>query len=159
MRRFAAAFAATLLAVALGAPAPASAENIASIKNSATCLIACNRINLDVYKDDRVPGVACWLSRAVNGSWNPLSDDPSDSIIACRQVGPIKVDLKELKKHDGEEAFSQKTSIIFKSLTAYRYVDLPNNSIVYLLISGKLTDGSPKNSNSPVPVMPWPEAK
>lgn len=142
-------------------PSLALAERVATVDTESLCL-QCNRIALDVYRDERVSGVACWMSRGVIGSWNPLTDDASDATIACRQTGPIKVDgkpvdLKELKKKDGESVFSQKTSIFWKSLTAKRYVDLDNNSIVYLLVPGDLSKGSTKNSNSPVPVMPWPE--
>jgi CreA protein len=137
--------------------APALAERIGAINTATVCLAFCNKIVLDSVKDEHVPGVACWISRAVTGSMNPLSDDPSDASISCRQVGPISADLKALKARDGEQVFAQRTSLIWKSLTAYRYVDLENKTIIYMLISGKLTDGSPKNSNSPVPVMPWSE--
>ena len=141
-----------------------AAEKIATVATESFCM-QCNRIDLNVYTDARVKGVACWMSRGVRGSWNFMAEDSSDATIACRQTGRIvdrqtdqPIDLKELKKFDGEDVFSQKTSMFWKSLSAKRYVDETNNSIVYLLVPGDLTKGSTKNSNSPVPVMPWPEA-
>jgi CreA protein len=58
---------------------------------------------------------------------------------------------------DNEEAFSEKTSIFFKKTRIYRIPDRKRNTLVYLAISAKLIDGSPANSISAVPIMPWPK--
>ena len=37
-----------------------------------------------------------------------------------------------------------------------RFLDQKRNTLIYLAYSDKLVDGSPKNSISAVPIMPWP---
>ena len=76
----------------------------------------------------------------------------ADAAIACRQVGPItlKGDLK-----DGEDVFKESRSWLFKKLQVVRFYDKPNNTLVYLSYSDKVVEGSPKNSISTVPIMPW----
>ncbi|MBF0125560.1 MAG: CreA family protein, partial [Magnetococcales bacterium] len=69
-----------------------------------------------------------------------------------RQIGAIKF-LSELK--DGEDVFSKSTSILFKKMHVVRFFDRKRNVLVYLVYSDKLIDGSPKNSISSVPIMPW----
>ena len=45
---------------------------------------------------------------------------------------------------------------LFKRLRVVRFLDQKRNTLVYLAYSDKLIDGSPKNSVSSVPIMPWP---
>ena len=82
-----------------------------------------------------------------------LAEDPSRFSIACRQIGPIAIDLATLI--DGEEVYSARTSIFFKRTHVYRVLDKKRNTLVYLAISDKLIEGSPQNAISTVPVMPW----
>jgi CreA protein len=84
-----------------------------------------------------------------------LNEDPSNFSVSCRQMGPITIDLKTLPEH--EEAFTEKTSIFFKKTRIYRIPDISRNALVYLAISAKLIEGSPANSVSAVPIMPWPK--
>ena len=73
--------------------------------------------------------------------------------IACRQVGPITIDPSKLPEE--EEVYSSKTSILFKRTHVYRVYDQKRNTLVYLAISDKIIEGSPFNSISSVPIMPW----
>ena len=82
-----------------------------------------------------------------------LAEDPSRFSIACRQVGAISTDISKLP--DEEEVYSEKTSIFFKKTHVYRVLDKKRNTLVYLAISDKIIDGSPQNSISTVPIMPW----
>ena len=50
---------------------------------------------------------------------------------------------------------SARTSNFFKRTHVYRLLDKTRNTLVYLAVSDKLIDGSPQNSISTVPVMPW----
>ena len=56
---------------------------------------------------------------------------------------------------DGEQVYSARTSIFFKRTHVYRMLDKKRNTLVYLAISDKLIEGSPQNSISTVPIMPW----
>ena len=76
----------------------------------------------------------------------------SQASLACRQVGPIKF---KRKLAQGDEAFSQRRSLIFKKMQIVRGCDAKRNVLVYMVYSDKLIEGSPKNSTSTVPIMPW----
>jgi CreA protein len=115
-----------------------------------------DRVCISAFDDPKVPGVACHVSQARTGGLTGtigLAEDPSRFSIACRQVGPIAVDLATLT--DGEQVYSARTSIFFKRTHVYRTVDKKRNTLVYLAISDKLIEGSPQNAISTVPVMPW----
>ncbi|MBV8769238.1 MAG: CreA family protein, partial [Hyphomicrobiales bacterium] len=70
----------------------------------------------------------------------------------CRQVGPIS--FKE-KFAQGDVVFQQSRSLLFKKVQIVRGCDEKRNVLVYLIYSDKLVEGSPKNSTSSVPIMPW----
>jgi len=44
---------------------------------------------------------------------------------------------------------------VFKKLHVVRFLDKKRNVFVYLAYSDRLIDGSPQNSISTVPIMPW----
>jgi CreA protein len=51
--------------------------------------------------------------------------------------------------------FSERRSLIFKSMRIVRGCDSKRNTLVYLVYSDRPIEGSPKNSTSSVPLMPW----
>ena len=53
------------------------------------------------------------------------------------------------------KVFSERRSVIFKTLQVVRFCDRKRNTLVYLVYSTKVIEGSPKNSISTVPMMPW----
>jgi CreA protein len=119
-----------------------------------------DRVCISAFDDPKVPGVACHVSQARTGGISGtigLAEDPSRFSIACRQVGPITVDLATLI--DQEEVYSARTSIFFKRTHVYRVLDKKRNTLVYLAISDKLIEGSPQNAISTVPIMPWGAAR
>jgi len=115
-----------------------------------------DKICVSAFDDPKVPGVTCHLSHARTGGFKGtigVAEDRSRFSIACRQVGPIAVDLATLPKE--EEAFSERTSLFFKETRVVRLVDRARRTLVYLAYSTKVVEGSPFNSLSSVPVMPW----
>jgi CreA protein len=82
-----------------------------------------------------------------------VAEDTSDASIACRQIGPIKIngDIK-----DGERVFDERRSLVFKTLQVVRFFDRQRNVLVYVAYSNRVIEGSPKNSISSVPIMAWP---
>lgn len=105
--------------------------------------------------DPVVDGVACWYTLPSKGGLSGalgLATEVSDVSLACRQDGPIK--FKD-KFAQGEEVFSQRRSLFFKHMQIVRGCDARRNVLVYMVYTDKLVDGSPKNSTSAVPVMPW----
>ena len=76
-----------------------------------------------------------------------LAEDTSDASVACRQTGPLTF-LKAIKAE--EEIWNESTSILFKKIRIVRFYDTVSNSLVYLVYSDKLIEGSPKNSISAI---------
>jgi CreA protein len=142
--------------LALLACGAARAEEVGCVSTTFRGLGLLNdKICIDSFRDPKVEGVVCHVSRARTGGMKGavgLAEDPSDASIACRQVGPITVSDRI---SDGEDVFRESRSWLFKKLQVVRFYDKPNNTRVYLSYSDKLIDGSPKNGISTVPIMPW----
>jgi CreA protein len=81
-----------------------------------------------------------------------LAEEVSDISLACRQVGPVR--FKE-KFEQGDVVFTERRSLIFKRMRIVRGCDAKRNTLVYLVYSDRPIEGSPKNSTSSVPIMPW----
>jgi CreA protein len=150
------ALAALVFAIVSASPGPAWADDLPCVSTTFRFLGANDRVCVSAFDDPKVPGVACHISQArtggVKGSFG-LAEDPSRFSIACRQVGPISVDVASLP---GEESvYSAHTSVFFKHTHVYRIVDKQRNTLVYLAISDKIIEGSPQNAISTVPIMPW----
>ena len=142
-------------AAGAGLGMPGQAEEIGSVDTKFKLLGPDHKIVIEAFDDPKVKGVACHLSRAKTGGLKGLvglAEDTSDASIACRQIGPIEF-LDELE--DGERVFSERRSLIFKKLQVVRFFDKKRNTLIYLVYSDKLIEGSPKNSISTVPIMPW----
>ena len=135
---------------------PARSDDLACLSTTFRFLGANDKVCVSAFDDPKVPGVACHISQArtggVKGSLG-LAEDPSRFSIACRQVGPITVDIAKLPAE--EAAYSEPTSIFFKHTQVFRIVDKRRNTLVYIALSDKIVEGSPQNSISTVPIMPW----
>jgi CreA protein len=135
----------------------ALATDLDCISTTFNALSPNDKVCVSVFEDPQVPGVVCHISQARKGGWGQplgLNEDPSNFSIACRQIGPVDVDLSKLSDTT-EEVFSQKTSIFFKTTRIYRMVDKPHNTLVYVAISTKIVNGSPANAISTVPIVQW----
>ncbi len=139
----------------------AMSEQIGSVDTRFQWLGPDDKIVIEAFDDPDVPGVTCYLSRAKTGGMSGavgLAEDSSDASLACRQVGPIELSA-EIRSgdQDGERVFRKRTSILFKTLQVVRFYDPERNTLVYLTYSDRVVEGSPKNSVTAVPVLPWPE--
>jgi CreA protein len=105
--------------------------------------------------DPEVDGVACHFTVPEKGGlkgWLGVAEEVSDISLACRQIAPIRFKKKFAQ---GEDVFRTRRSLFFKKMQIVRGCDTKRNVLVYMVYSDKLIDGSPKNSTSSVPVMPW----
>jgi CreA protein len=105
--------------------------------------------------DPEVEGVACHFTVPERGGfkgWLGLAEEVSDISLACRQIGPIRF---KAKFEQGEDVFRTRRSLFFKKMQIVRGCDVKRNVLVYMVYSDRLIDGSPKNSTSSVPIMPW----
>ncbi len=144
-----------ILFVAIFLTSSLSAEEIGRVDTAFKLLGANHSIVIEAFDDPIVEGVACHLSRAKTGGIKGslgLAEDRSDASIACRQVGPVKFKSK-LKQ--GDRVFTKRTSLIFKSMQVVRFYDSKRNTLIYLVYSDRVIEGSPKNSISTVPILPW----
>ena len=108
--------------------------------------------------DPEVEGVACHFTVPEKGGfkgWLGLAEEVSDISLACRQVGPIK--FKD-RLEQGDDMFRKRRSLFFKKMQIVRGCDTKRNVLVYMVYSDRLIEGSPKNSTSTVPIMPWGSA-
>ncbi len=130
----------------------AGAEVIGDVSTTFKLLSPNDKVVVEVFDDPEVAGVSCYLSHAKTGGYKGamgLAEDTSDAAVACRQVGPIG--FKE-KIDQQDEVFNTRSSFLFKHVRVVRMVDVKRNTLVYLVYSDKLIDGSPKNSVTAVPV-------
>lgn len=115
-----------------------------------------NDIIIEAIADPKVDGVTCHVAyferglidRLQKGSW---FEDPSNSSIACRQTGPITIRNID-KDEDGEKVFSQRQSLIWKSVRVTRVYDQSTNTLIYVAHANQVQDGSAKMSISTVPL-------
>jgi CreA protein len=105
--------------------------------------------------DPVVDGVACHFTVPEKGGfkgWIGVAEEVSDISLACRQVGPIKF---KAKFEQGDDVFRRRRSLLFKKMQIVRGCDAKRNVLVYMVYSDRIIEGSPKNSTSTVPIMPW----
>ena len=146
---------ALVFCVLVGATNMAIANDIGCLDTTFKLLSPNDSVCVSAFEDPKVSGVTCHISQARKGGWGSvvgLTEDPSRFSIACRQTGPIT--LPE-KLPNQENVFSEKTSIFFKNTKVIRMFDKQHNTLIYLAVSKKLVEGSPENSISTVPIIPW----
>ncbi len=115
-----------------------------------------NDLIIEALDDPKVKGVTCHITyfergiidRLQKGNW---FEDPSNSSISCRQTGPIEVGDID-RGDEGEEVFSQRRSIIFKSIRVKRIFDESHQTLIYISHARDVQNGSAKMSMSTVPL-------
>jgi CreA protein len=144
--------AATLLALAAPLAPRAGAEEIGQIGVDWVG----NDIVVEAITDPKVQGVTCHLAyferslydRVTQGNW---FEDPSWSAVDCTQTGPIT--LGDIDTGGGGEVvFSERQSLILKTIEISRLYDAQNHALVYLAHASEITEGSGKMSISVVPL-------
>lgn len=145
-----------MLALA-GASGPAAAQEDLIFKKSTVWKMLTPDDKLAVYgvDDPVVEGVACHYTVPEKGGVSGMfgvAEEVSDVSLACRQIGPIR--FKE-KASQGDVVFRERRSLIWKKMQIVRGCDAKRNVLIYMVYTDKLIDGSPQNSTSSVPIMPW----
>jgi CreA protein len=148
MRRTIAVLLLSLIAV------PALADEVGSVGYRFKWVGPNDKIAIEAFDDPDVPGVTCYIARARTGGIKGalgLAEDPAQASISCRQTGTI--DQSKLGKlRNGDEVFSERASLIFKTTQVVRFWDAKRRTLVYLSYTDRIIDGSPQNSVSVVPV-------
>ena len=113
------------------------------------------KLSTYVIDDPAVEGVSCYFTVPEIGGWKGwagFAEERSETSLACRQVGPVAIKSKFAQ---GAEIYRQRRSLFFKKMQIVRGCDPKRNVLVYLAYTDKLIEGSPQNSTSTVPLMPW----
>ena len=145
-----------LVLAILAAPAAAQEPNLIFKKSTVWKFLTPDH-KLATYgiDDPLVDGVACHFTVPEKGGISGMfgvAEETSDVSLACRQVGPITF----TERFDqGDEMFRERRSVFFKRMRIVRGCDKERNVLVYVVYTDKLIEGSPKNSTSTVPIMPW----
>lgn len=119
-----------------------------------------NDIIIEAFDDPKVEGVTCHVAyferglidRLQNGNW---FEDPSNSSISCRQTGIIvlgDIDLSD----EGESVFSERRSVIWKTLSVERIFDAKSQTLIYISHAREVQNGSAKMSVSTIPLFQNP---
>ncbi|KRE08455.1 hypothetical protein ASE61_02355 [Bosea sp. Root670] len=146
-----------MLLLGLACAGPAMAQEDLIFRKSTVWKMLTPNDKLAVYgvDDPIVEGVACHYTVPEKGGVSGMfgvAEEVSEVSLACRQVGPIK--FKE-KAEQGDVVFRERRSLVWKKMQIVRGCDAKRNVLVYLVYTDKLIDGSPQNSTSTVPIMPW----
>jgi len=157
---------AVISVVAVLATATVRAEQIGAVSTVWKMLGPNHKIVVEAFDDPDIPNVSCWISRAKTGGVRGavgIAEDPSYGSVACRQRGPIEISDKlkeqliEETEDGGEKVFKARTSIIFKTLQVSRMYDEKRNTLIYLVWSDKVIEGSPRSGISVIAIAPWNE--
>ena len=136
-------------------PGLALAETIGEVSTVFKWVGPNDKIVVEAFDDPKVDGVTCYLSRAKTGGVKGglgLAEDRAEASIACRQVGPIAF---KGKLKDGDVVFKERTSLVFKTMQVVRFFDAKRNTLVYLVYSDRVIEGSPQNAVTAIPILPW----
>lgn len=139
-------------AVFLSACGGSGNKEVAEINNDWTG----NEIKIEAFADEDVQGVTCHMAHFDRGVLDRLSkgdwfENPSNGSISCGITGPVTIGKISLRK-GGEQVFKQKQSLIFKTLAVRRVYDRASDTLIYLVYSKKVVDGSAKMSIATVPL-------
>jgi len=150
-------FALAALAAAAGPVLAADDDPELIFKETTVFRLLSPNAKLAVYAldDPLVEGVACHFTIPEIGGWKGwagFAEERSEISLACRQIGPISFKGKFVQ---GTDVYTQRRSLFFKKMQIVRGCDAKRNVLVYLVYSDRLIEGSPQNSTSTVPIMPW----
>lgn len=130
-------------------------HEIGSVNTEFKLLGPSHKIVIESYDDPKVDGITVFVSESQKGGVKGalgLAEQTSDVSVAVRQTGPIKV--KE-PFENGEDALTERRSILFKHLHITRFWDAQHRSFVYVAWTDRVITGSPRSSISAVVAEPW----
>ncbi len=106
-----------------------------------------DKVKIVALKDPKVENVVCHLASV---SKSLSFSDPSNSSIACRAIGKVRITGEIERGEKGEIVFSERQSLVFKKLNLRRIFDKANRTLVYVSYTTKAIEGSYKVSISTV---------
>src|SRR5436190_3394964 len=95
------------------------------------------------------------LHRAREGRLEGLARARRRSLRHLTRLPAGRPDQNHGQVQQGDDVFRRRRSLFFKKMQIVRGCDTKRNVLVYMVYSDRLIEGSPKNSTSTVPIMPW----
>ena len=117
-----------------------------------------HKIVVTAFDDPKIKGITCYVARPRTGGISGaigLAEDPSIASVSCVQTGPVSYTGEIDADESGEEVFDESRSIIFKTLNINRLYDKGNGSLVYVVRTTRIIEGSPATSISVIAPMTW----
>jgi CreA protein len=117
-----------------------------------------HKIVVSGFEDPKIKGITCYIARPKTGGVKGalgLAEDPSLGSVSCVQTGPISYLEKIESDDEGEEVFDESRSLVFKSLKINRLFDKETNTLVYVVRTKRIIEGSPATSVCAVTPMTW----
>jgi CreA protein len=148
-----------LVAAATAVACQREPREIGSVNTEFKILGPSHKIVVESYDDPKIDGITIFISKSQKGGVKGalgLEEQTSDVSVAVRQTGPIKV---KASFASGEDALTERRSIIFKHLHVTRFWDGPHQTFVYVAWTDKVLTGSPRSSISAVVAEPWGSQK
>lgn len=139
------------IVLTLCASMPALAEEVDCLTTTWKLVGANHKVCVNAFTDPDIPCVTCYLSQAKAGGVSGavgLAEDPSEFSLQCVQTCPAATLPEKMPK--SKKVFSESTSVLFKDTEITRIYDARRKALVYVAISRKVIQGSPKNSLSTV---------
>lgn len=133
----------------------AYADIIGEVSTTFRAIGANDKIVVESFDDPHIPQITCYLSRAKTGGLTGavgVAEDSSDASIMCIKTANIGSKLSKDVTEKGVEVFKKSTSLMLKTMQVVRFYHKTKNTVVYLVYSDKLIEGSPKNSVTVVPL-------
>lgn len=149
---------AALVTVALFMPLAANAQEPDLIFKKSTvwrALTPNDKLATYGIDDPVVEGVACHFTVPEKGGFSGafgVAEERSEISLSCRQIGPVRF---KGKFEQGAIVLRESRSLFFKRMQIVRGCDVKRNVLVYLVYTDRPIEGSPDNSTSSVPIMPW----
>ncbi len=135
--------------------APAFAEQtIGSVSTNFRLLGPNDKVVIERFDDPDIANVACYASFAQTGGIAGglgLATNPSNFALSCVSSGPVNIPAGLPQR---QEVGAISASFLVKHFVLNRLVDLPNHTLIYLLISTKFISGSPANAVSAIVAAP-----
>lgn len=147
-----------LLALAPCAAIANDSRDIGAVSTAFKLIGPNHKIVVSAFDDPKIKGITCYVARPKTGGISGalgLAEDPSLASVSCVQTGPISYVKKISSREKGEEVFDESRSIIFKSLQINRLYDAANGSLVYVVRTTRIIEGSPTTSLSVIAPMSW----
>lgn len=151
-------FAFALLMATFGQSFASESREIGAVSTAFKLIGPNHKIVVSAFDDPKIKGITCYVARPRTGGIKGglgLAEDPSLASVSCVQTGPVSYLKPVSKDEDGEQVFDESRSIIFKTLDVKRLVDIQNGTLVYVVRTSRIIEGSPDTSVSVVSPMAW----